>query len=73
MAFFDDIVTSTHSNIIISVIWGLGLATLFRKACHGRNCIIIKTAEPAEIKGNVYKFNSKCYKFDPEITNCNSK
>ena len=37
-------------RIIISIIWGFGLATLFRKICKGKNCIILKAPEPKEIK-----------------------
>ena len=36
------ILKSKHGKIIISIIWGLGLAALFRKVCEGRNCIVIK-------------------------------
>ena len=73
MGFFDEFMTSKHGNIIISIIWGLGLATLFRRACQGRNCVVIKAPEQNEIKGKVFKFDSKCYKFEPEITSCKNK
>ena len=29
-------------RIIMSVLLGLGLATLFRKSCQGKNCMIFK-------------------------------
>jgi hypothetical protein len=46
-----------HSNIgksIISILLGLGLATLFRKVCNDRNCLLFKAPEPSEIKDKNY-------------------
>jgi hypothetical protein len=57
-------------RIIISIIWGFGLATLFRKSCKGKRCIILKAPLPDEIKKNIYKFNKKCYKFTPNNIKC---
>jgi len=42
MGFFDNMTKDKYGKIIISVIWGLGLAALFRRVCEGRNCIVIK-------------------------------
>ncbi len=36
---FDDERTNT---IIISIIWGLGIASIFRKICNNNKCIVIK-------------------------------
>lgn len=59
-----------HGRIIISIIWGLGLSALFRKACKGRNCLLIKGPNPAEIKDNIYEFNNKCYNYQPYSVTC---
>ena len=59
----------TGANII-SILWGLGLATIFRQACINRNCIIIKGPDPSEIQNNNYKFNNKCYKYDAYAVSC---
>ena len=42
MGFFDNMTKDKYGKIIISIIWGLGLAALFRRVCKGRNCIVIK-------------------------------
>jgi len=68
---FSDILSSRESIIIISIIWGLGLATIFRNVCIGRNCIVIKSPNLNEIKNKIYNFDGKCYKFNPKITKCN--
>lgn len=57
---------------LISIIWGIGLATMFRHACVERNCIIIEGPNPDNIKNNSYKFNDKCYKYDSEAVSCPS-
>jgi hypothetical protein len=64
-----------HSNIgksIISILLGLGLATLFRKVCNDRNCLLFKAPEPSEIKDKVFKFNKKCYKYKEEAESCSN-
>lgn len=59
-----------YGKIIISIIWGLGLAALFRKVCNNRNCIIIEPVKYDKIKDKIYKFNNKCFKFYPKISKC---
>ena len=38
--------TSNTGRILVSIIWGLGLAALFKKACEGRNCQVIQYQGP---------------------------
>ena len=71
MSFIDNMLSSKEGRIVLSIIWGLGLATLFRKVCVGRSCIVIKAPSLKKIENNVYGFDGKCYKFNPEITKCN--
>jgi hypothetical protein len=56
---------------IISIILGLGLASLFRRACKNNNCIVIKGPNPNLIKGKTFRYEDKCYKYNPKATNCN--
>lgn len=62
--FFKD-----YTSIIISIIWGLGVASLFRKICTNNKCIVVKSKN---VK-SYYKNNdtNKCYKFYK--TNCLNK
>ena len=57
---------SRSGKILISILWGFGLACLFRKVCRGRNCVIYN-APDEEIKRNTYQFNKKCFKYIPEV------
>ena len=66
---------SKYSNVVISIILGLGLSCLFRKACDKRNCLVFKApANFNDISKKTYKHNDKCYKFKPKSVTCdNSK
>lgn len=61
---------SNTGAIIISVIIGLGLAALFRRACHGDGCVVIKAPNMEEVKKHVYKIQSDCFKYTPEVIPC---
>ena len=53
--------STSEGKIILSIaVWGLGLSALFRKACKGRNCIIIKGPKPEEMHNKIYEFDDKC-------------
>ena len=54
----------------ISIILGFGLASLFRKVCKDRNCIIFQAPSLEEIKDNTYSYNNKCYKFNEKSMKC---
>jgi len=65
-----------YSNIgkyIISIILGLGLASLFRKVCKDRNCMVFKSPPLKEIKDQVYKHNDSCYEFTEESIQCDNR
>ena len=55
---------------IISILLGLGLATLFRKVCKDRKCLVFKAPKIDDVKGQVFKFDGKCYKYREEATKC---
>ena len=62
---------SEGGSYIISIILGLGLATFFKKACAGRNCIVFKGSPISDIKGKTYQYGSKCYIFEEQAQQCN--
>jgi|TARA_B110000208_G_scaffold151771_1_gene183420 hypothetical protein len=73
MKFINNIENSPYAKIIISIIWGLGLAAIFRKVCKGRSCIIIKSPNVKEFEKGVYDFDNKCYTFKSKVTNCETE
>ena len=65
-AFLD----SEMGAIALSVVVGLGLATLFRKACSGYGCHIIRGPPLRDLKKYVYKQDGRCYKYNPVAADC---
>ena len=70
MSAIKRILNSNTGKIILSVIWGFGLAALFRRACVGRKCIIYKGPHPNQIKDRVFRYGNKCYKYQPQVAKC---
>lgn len=58
------------SRIVLAVLWGLGLATLFRKACKGRNCMIFRAPHLEDVKDKTFRFEGKCYQYSPRTVEC---
>lgn len=59
-------------QIVISIILGLGLATVFQKVCKGQNCIVMQSPDMKEINKYYYKIDSDCYKYKPYVTACDA-
>ena len=60
-------------NVFISIILGLGLASLFRKMCKDRECIHFYGPIISEIDGKIYKHGDKCYKYETQSSDkCDS-
>lgn len=57
--------------IIISMIWGFGLALLFRKVCNNDQCVVVKVPQ-AFNNGNsiIYDKNNRCYKLEKYPSPC---
>ena len=64
------LIYSDVGRIVISIILGLGLATLFRKVCKQRDCLVFHAPKLDKIKNQVFKFKDKCYQFEEEIEKC---
>jgi len=67
-----DLINSTRGKYAFSILLGLGLATLFRKACSSRNCLTFKAPSLDKIKGKIFGHNNKCYNFEDKSTSCNN-
>ena len=63
--FFKDERTNT---IIISIIWGFGIAALFRKVCDDNGCIVIKA--PNNMNDYHQEKKNSCYRFEKNNTEC---
>lgn len=55
---------------VISIILGLGLASLFRKVCTGDRCLLVKGPKLSEVAKNTYRIDERCYTYKPVPTTC---
>jgi len=67
---FSNILSNQMGSIIISVILGLGLASMFRKVCKERDCIVMQGPSPMKIKDKTFEWHDKCYKYKKVKSNC---
>ncbi len=61
---------TSFGKILVSILLGLGLATLFRKACNSRKCMLFKSPPYDELTNDIYKYNNKCFKFKEKFVTC---
>ena len=57
-------------TIILSVIWGIGLAVLFRKTCVNDQCIVVKAPTEFQSGNNIIYRDGKCYQLRPYVYPC---
>jgi len=66
------LLNSKMGKVALSLILGFGLATLFRKVCTDKNCIVFNG--PVISEEDIYKHDEKCMKYTMQSTSCdNSK
>ena len=70
MVDFSKFVHTKNGRIILSILLGLGLSSLFRKSCKNRNCIVFKAPLMKDIKDKTFEFNDKCYKYTETNIKC---
>ena len=64
------ILNSELGTFIVSILLGLGLATLFRKSCRNDRCRVFRAPNPMDIEKKTYKFDNNCYKYNFEAGRC---
>jgi len=57
---------------VISILLGLGLASLFNKVCKDKNCIVFNGPVLTEFDGKIYKNGEKCYKYSLQPDKCDT-
>jgi hypothetical protein len=68
-SIIDKLLYSETGRIMISIILGLGLASLFKKACDTQGCLKF-VAPPKEKLDKVRKYDGKCYAMKVEAGKC---
>ncbi len=59
-------------RIFISIILGLGMATLFRKVCTDKSCIRFNGPIISDLEDKIYKHGEKCYKYSTRTDKCDT-
>ena len=64
---------SDVGRIITSILLGLGLATIFRRVCKNRDCLVFHAAPLDKIHNQIFKYNGKCYQFNETAQSCDDR
>lgn len=70
MANLGKFVHTNNGKLIMSIILGFGLASLFRKVCKNYDCIQLYAAPLEKIEGKIFQIGSKCVKYSYETAKC---
>lgn len=58
-------------SIVISIVLGLGLASIFKRRCTGDNCRVFKAPAVNKLRGKIFKKDNKCYEMKEQAATCN--
>ena len=62
---------SSTGKIILSIIIGLGLASLFRRTCDDSNCVIYRALNyEDDVKDKTFRHDDKCYQYKIQPISC---
>ena len=65
-------VHTERGKIIMSILLGFGLASLFRTVCKYKNCLLFYAPPLEQIKDKIYKNDDKCVKYTPVTAKCSA-
>ena len=54
----------------VTILLGLGLASLFRRVCNEDKCLNFNGPILDEVEGKIFKSGDKCYKYEPSQAKC---
>ena len=59
---------------ILSIILGLGLASLFKRMCNDNDdkCLLYQSPSIQNIEQNIHHFNDSCYNYKAKSVSCNT-
>lgn len=67
------LINSETGHIIVSILFGLALSTLFRKICTDRNCLAFYAVSEDKIVGKTFQQGETCFQFKPKSVKCDYK
>ena len=66
------LLSNDAGKVLVSILLGLGLASLFNKVCQGKDCLEFQSPEIDNIKEKKYKYGKKCFQYELESTECDN-
>lgn len=66
----DRLLKTETGKAFVSILLGLGLASLFRRVCHDDKCLRFNGPVLDEVEGKTFKSGDKCYKYESVHTKC---
>jgi hypothetical protein len=70
---FNRLLNTDLGRIFISILLGMGVATLFRKVCTDKKCIIFNGPIIGDFDKKIYQYDGKCYKYKTVASKCDTK
>ena len=67
---FQRLLHTETGRIIMSIVLGLGIASLFRKVCKDRSCIAFRAPPLKDLEKDTYKLDDKCYEYKTMSVKC---
>ena len=59
-------------KILLSILLGLGLSTIFKQSCSGQSCITYHGPILGQIDGKTYQYGERCYTYNIVPIQCSS-
>jgi hypothetical protein len=67
---FKKLLYTDMGKILISLILGIGLASLFQKVCNDKECLLFSGPVIQEVDGKTFEYNDNFYKYDVSPVTC---
>ena len=65
------LLNTKNGRIFISIILGIGIASLFRVSCSGSSCITLMQPELNEVQDKIFRSNKQCFNYHMINEKCN--
>lgn len=65
-----NLVQTQFGKYVISIMLGLGLASIFRRSCSNKKCLMFVPPDMTTLKDDVYEYDNKCYKYKSHAVKC---
>ena len=66
----DRLLRNEKGQICVSILLGLGLASVFRRVCKDNQCRVLRAAPLTSIESTVFKVGDKCVQYMPYPVKC---